>query len=244
MSEGRKNPAAKMSLVGHLGELRGRLMSTLIVILLGTLAAFYFREEIFYWFTGPLREIPGQQMQVLGLVEMFVAYLKLSVLAAVFGGAPWILLQTWLFISPGLYGHEKRWIVPFILFGSGSFVGGGLFAFYVVLPLGFEQLVAMVPPDVVANYRVEDYISLVVKLLLAFALIFELPLLMWILAAAGLVSPNNFSNFRKYWMVLAFVLGAFLTPPDPLTQVMMAIPLLLFFEVGLLGARVLYKQSN
>ena len=113
-----------------------------------------------------------------------------------------------------------------------------------MLPLGFEYLVKMVPDSVDANYSVGAYFALVIRLLLAFGLVFELPLVMWILAAAGITSPDFFSTKRKYWIVVAVVLAAFFTPPDPFTQLLMAVPLVLFFELGILGAKILYRKRQ
>lgn len=239
--------ASRMPFVEHLRELRKRILWALLAPFVLLFVAFAFREPIFQWTITPLRQVEGlqdQPMQVLGLMEMFVTYLKLAALAAVFASAPWMLLQLWLFVAPGLYGHERRWLGPFIVLGTAFFVGGGAFAFYLVLPLGFEQLVQMVPEEIQANFRVSEYVGLVIRLLLAFGIVFELPLIMWILAAAGIGSPAMYGRIRKYWLVLAFIIGALLTPPDPITQTMMAIPLVLFFELGVLGARVLYRRHD
>ena len=233
-----------MSLVDHLRELRYRVMLAAGALLATTLLCFAFSEEIFLWIIQPLHAIPQYKLQVLGLIEMFVTYLKLSVMAGVFLAMPFLLLQVWLFVAPGLYSHEKKWILPFVICGTVFFAGGALFAFYGVMPMGFPYLVAMVPEGVEANYRVSDYVSLVTQLLLAFGLVFQLPLVMWLLAAAGLISPTKFAEWRKYWIVAAFVIGGILTPPDPITQIMMAVPLLLFFELGILGARLIYKKRR
>ena len=235
---------ARMSFVEHLRELRYRLMMVAAVIFIATFAAFAFAPQIFEWIRIPLAAIDSEKMQVLSPLEMFITYLKLAVLAALFASSPWVLVQVWLFVAPGLYSHEKKWIVPFVFLGTIFFVGGAAFAFYVVMPFGFKYLVAMVPDTVEASYRVSEYISFVIRLLLAFGIVFELPLVMWILAAAGVVKPENFSKLRKYWFVIAVIIGAFLTPPDPMTQIMMAIPLVLFFELGILGARMLYPTRR
>lgn len=232
----------RMSFVEHLRELRRRIAYCVVFVFVVTLGAFSLREQIFDWIIGPLQAISGKKMQVLGVVEIFIVYLKLSVMAAIFLSSPFILLEAWLFVAPGLYRHEKKWLGPFVMLGTLFFVGGGAFAFYVVMPFGFAQLVEMVPKDIEANYRVADYIGLVIRLLLAFGLVFELPLIMWILAAAGIVSPRTMARGRKYWVVIAAVLAAFLTPPDPATQIMMLVPLVFFFELGLLGARLFYRR--
>jgi sec-independent protein translocase protein TatC len=128
--------------------------------------------------------------------------------------------------------------------GSIFFVGGGAFGFYIVIPTAFEYLTGLVPATVAATYSVELYFSLVIRLLLAFGLVFELPLIMWILSAAGIVNPDTYSKLRKYWAVAAVVLGAMLTDPSPLTQAMMAVPLLLFWELGIIGGRILYRRRR
>lgn len=232
----------RMTFVQHLAELRLRLIRAAVALVVATIACFSFAPQLFEWLRGPLASIPDQQMVVLSPLEMFITYLKLAVLAGVFLAAPYLLLQVWLFVSPGLYKHEKKWIVPFVVLGSIFFIGGGAFAFYVVLPMGFAYLVAMVPETVQANYSVAAYFAIVMRLLLAFGLVFELPLAMWIIAAAGVIRADTMARFRKYWIIIATVLGALLTPPDPLTQVMMAVPLILFFEVGILGARLLGRR--
>ena len=239
-----ESDAARMSFISHLGELRRRLMYVVAILLAAALGCFSFAPELFEILRRPLENIPDANMIVLTPLEMFVTYLKLAVVAGIFVTTPWILLQLWLFIAPGLYQNERRWLAPFVILGSLFFCLGGAFAFYVVLPLGFEYLVKMVPESVAANYSVGAYFALVIRLLLAFGLVFELPLIMWILAAAGITSPDFFSTKRKYWIVVAVVLAAFFTPPDPFTQMLMAVPLVLFFELGILGAKILYRKRH
>ena len=236
--------AGRMSFISHLGELRRRLMYVVAVLLMAALGCFSFAPELFEILRKPLENIPDASMIVLTPLEMFITYLKLAVVAGIFTTTPWILVQLWLFIAPGLYKNERRWLAPFVILGSLFFCLGGAFAFYIVLPLGFEYLVKMVPDSVDANYSVGAYFALVIRLLLAFGLVFELPLIMWILAAAGITSPDFFSTKRKYWIVVAVVLAAFFTPPDPFTQLLMAVPLVLFFELGILGAKILYRKRQ
>ena len=234
----------RMTFISHLGELRRRLMYVVAVLLASALACFGFAPDLFEILRTPLENLPDAGMIVLTPLEMFITYLKLAVVAGIFVSTPWILIQIWLFVAPGLYQNERHWLAPFVLLGSGFFCLGGAFAFYIVLPLGFEYLVQMVPDSVSAQYSVGAYFSLVIRLLLAFGLVFELPLVMWILAAAGILSPDFFASKRKYWIVIAVVLAAFFTPPDPFTQMLMAVPLVLFFELGILGARVLYRKRQ
>ena len=235
---------ATMGFVGHLSELRRRLAYAVAAILASMLLAFGYAEVLFEILKAPLDSIPDQKMIALGPLEVFITYLKLALVAGIFISAPVLLYQFWAFLSPGLYEHEKKWVLPFVFLGTAFFVSGGLFAFYVVMPLGFQYLTAMVPDAVVPQYSVEIYFNLVIRLLLAFGIVFETPLVMWVLAAVGLVSPERFASFHKIWIVIAVVLGAVLTPPDPFTQMMMALPLIGFFELGIFGAKFLYKDKN
>jgi sec-independent protein translocase protein TatC len=231
--------AGRMSIFDHLGELRRRLVYSLIVLAVAAGVCFSYAPELFNYLRQPLAALPSQKMIVLGPLEMFITYIKLSLLAAVLVSSPFILLQLWLFVSPGLYAHEKRWVVPFVMLGSLFFVGGAAFCFYLVLPASFKYLVDMVPLEVEAHYSVSLYFSLVIQLMLAFGVVFELPLVMALLGAAGVVTPEGFAGFRKYWIVIAAIIGGVLTPtPDPMTQMMMAVPLMVFFELGIIGARM------
>jgi len=243
----REDPPGRMTLFEHLDELRKRLIASVIVVLLCAVVLFSLAPTLFDYLQRPLDAIAADmliRLQVLSPLEMFITYLKLAVLAAVFVASPWLLLQLWLFISPGLYKQEKRWIIPFVVLGSMFFVGGAAFAYFLVLPQGFEFLVQYTHTSVENAWSVERYFTIVIRMLLAFGIVFEVPLLMWILAAAGIVSPPTFSRFRKWWIVLAWVMGAFLTPADPFTQAMMAVPLMVFFEIGLIGARILYRRRE
>jgi sec-independent protein translocase protein TatC len=241
-AEGRNEK--RMSLLEHLEELRRRIIYAGIVLLVVTFACFAVAPTLFNWLRVPLESVKGQKLIALGPLELFMVYLKLSILAGVFASAPWILYQAWMFVAPGLYRHEKRWVIPFVFFGTLFFLSGGAFNFFVVLPYGFEYLVQMAPSDVETQYSVANYFSFVVNLSLAFGVVFELPLIMWVLSAIGLVNPKSYSKFRRYWIVLAFIIGGVLTPPDPFSQFLMAIPLLLFFELGIIGAKLVYKKRG
>lgn len=236
--------SSRMTLIEHLGELRRRLVYVFVVLLVMTFVCFAFSAQLFEILRQPLYELTNQKLVVLSPLEMFFTYMKLAILAAVFVSTPWILAQVWLFVAPGLYAHEKRWIAPFIVLGTLFFVAGGAFGFYVVIPTMFEYLTQLVPPTVENTYSVELYFSLVIRLLLAFGLVFELPLLMWILAAAGIVDPATFARLRKYWVVAAFVLGALLSDPSPVTQLLMAVPLIVFWELGILGGKLLRRKRD
>ena len=180
---------------------------------------------------------------VLSPLEPFFAYIKIALVCGLFLACPLWLYQAWMFIAPGLYGYEKRVALPAVLGASLLFVGGGLFAYYGMFPLMFDVLVnQMMPASLTASFTVDKYLSLLLRLTVAFGAVFELPLVITALAAVGVVTSAGLAKFRKYAVVGAFVVGAFLTPADPLSQIMMSVPLVLFYEVGILSARALERR--
>lgn len=232
-----------MPFLSHLGELRRRIIYALIALVVMAMVCFSFAPHIFEWLRQPLAHVPNNKMIVLGPLEMFMTHIKLALLGALLTTSPFLLLQLWLFVAPGLYPQERRWVVPFVTAGSLSFVGGAAFCFYVVLPASFRYLVDMVPIGVEAHYSVALYFSLVIHLMLAFGVVFELPLILTLLGAANLTSAAALGRFRKPWIVIAVIIGGILTPtPDPMTQMMMAVPLMLFFELGILGVRLVDRR--
>jgi sec-independent protein translocase protein TatC len=233
-----RGPAERMPFLEHLGELRRRLIYSTIALVACSAVAFSYAPQLFELLRMPLAQLPSSKMIVLGPLEMFITYIKLALLAGVMAASPIVLWQLWQFVSPGLYPRERRMVIPFIVAGTACFVGGAAFCFYLVLPASFRYLIDMVPLSVEAHYSVSLYFSLVIQLMLAFGVVFELPLIMTLLGAAGLVDAPAYRRFRKYWIVLATIIGGVLTPtPDPMTQMMMAVPLIIFFELGILGAQ-------
>ena len=234
-----------MPFLAHLGELRRRIIICVVTLAVSWIVAFTFAEHLFAFARLPLAAIPNSKMIVLDPLEMFTTYMKLAMAAALMVSSPVILLQLWLFVAPGLYPSERKYVVPFVVSGSGFFVGGAAFCFYLVLPASFAYLVDMVPKEVEAQYSVALYFSLIVQLMLAFGLVFELPLIMTLLGASGLIPAEAFARFRRYWIVLATFLAGLLTPTgDLLTQAMMAAPLMIFFELGIVGARLVGRREK
>ncbi len=243
-TQGQAFAHTRMPFLTHLAELRRALIVIGLGWLLATFGCFTFAAPIFAYVCRPLRGLPGAKMIVLTPMEMFFAYLKLALCGGLFLAMPLALAQLWGFLAPGLYRHEKRWLAPFILAAWGCFLAGAAFCFYCVLPASFSYLVDMVPAGVEAHYSVSAYLGLLIQLMLAFGLIFELPMVMALLSAAGLVRPASYRRLRKYWLVVATVLGGVLTPtPDPMTQMMMAVPLMLFYELGILAASWVSKRE-
>lgn len=177
------------------------------------------------------------RLVVLSPLEPFFAYIKIAFVCGLFLACPIWIFESWSFIAPGLYSHEKRFALPVVLSGSLLFVSGGLFAYFVMFPMMFDFLVNQMMPDtLVASFTVDKYLGLLLRVTVAFAVVFELPLALALLSAVGIVNASQLRSFRKYAYVGAFVLGAVLTPADPLSQIMMAAPLVFFYEIGILFA--------
>lgn len=234
------------SFLEHLEELRSRLIRTVVVLIVLTVAAFGFKEFLFDLFMTPIRPLMAKNpglLSVLSPIEIFIVYLKLSFVAGLVVGYPIVLHQVWSFFSPGLTDRERGAVFPFLFFGSLAFAVGAAFCFYIVLPTGLQVLHDMLPPEVEAHYSTASYFGLVTLMVLAFGLVFDLPVLMVLLARVGLVHPKTIAKNRKYVILGLFVAGALLTPPDPYTQVMLALPMWVLFEIGLLVSRMMVRAA-
>lgn len=185
----------------------------------------------------------GDKLVVLSPLEPFFAYLKIALVCGLFLACPIWLYQAWRFVAPGLYSKEKKAVLPVISSASLLFIGGGLFAYYAMFPIMFDVLVnQMMPASLVGSFTVDNYLGLLLRVTVAFGVVFELPLALAMLASVGIVSAAGLRKFRKYAIVAAFVLGAFLTPADPLSQIMMALPLVVFYEIGIIFAVLSEKK--
>lgn len=208
------------------------------------LASYNFSNELFGLLTLPLvRVMPDQSSMIFtGLAEGFFTYLKVAFLAGILLASPVIFYQFWAFISPGLYSHEKKYIFPFTFFSVMFFVGGSLFGYFVVFPFAFEFFMSFNNDQIRALPSLKEYLTFSTKLLLAFGAAFELPIFIFFLAKLGIVTVEGLARNRKYFLVGAFIAAAILTPPDVVTQVLMAIPLMLLYELGIIAARLTAKK--
>jgi len=235
----------KLSFVEHLEELRKRIIICLIAVAIGFAVSYAFAKKIFAFLSIPLRKAlpPESSLIFTGPTEAFLTYLKTALVAGLFVATPVVLYQIWKFIAPGLYEREKTYVVPFVFSSSILFIGGALFGYFFVFPFAFQFLLGFSSESLRALPSMREYFSLAVKLLLAFGLTFETPVFIFFLAKVGIVNYAMLRRFRKYAIVLAFVIGAILTPPDVFTQVMMAVPLLILFELSILVTRIFGKKS-
>jgi sec-independent protein translocase protein TatC len=236
----------KQPFMSHLEELRKRLVACAIAVGVGFVVAYFFSETLFQVLIRPLKEVmpEGDRLIFTNLPEMFFTYLKVAFLTGILLMAPFIFYQLWMFVAPGLYRHEKRYVIPFVVASTILFVGGSLFGYFVVFPFGFKFFIGFSNEYVKALPSVKEYFSFAVKLLFAFGIVFELPVVIFFLTRMGLVTPETLRKKRKYAILLTFVAGAILTPPDVITQCMMAVPLILLYEIGILVSVMARKKKE
>ena len=239
-----KVEASSMGLMSHLIELRDRLMRIVIAILLIFLSLFYWANDIYTYLAGPLTQhLPeGTQMIAIDVASPFLTPFKLVLMLSIILGMPVILHQIWSFVAPGLYKHEKRLAAPLLVSSILLFYCGMLFAFYVVFPLVFGFFTSVGPEMVTISTDIGRYLDFVISLFFGFGIAFEVPIATIILVALGMTTPDKLSESRPYVIVGAFVLGMILTPPDVISQVLLAIPVWLLFESGLLASRIIFAD--
>ena len=238
--------AEKQPFMSHLEELRKRLVICAIGVGAGFVIAYIFSERLFQLLVAPLKAVmpEGDQLIFTNLPEMFFAYIKVAFIAGIMAAAPLIFYQLWMFIAPGLYRKEKKMAIPFVISSTILFVGGALFGYFVVFPFGFKFFIGFSNEYVKALPSVKQYFSFSMKLLFAFGAVFELPVIIFFLSKMGVVTPQFLRQKRKYAILLTFALAAILTPPDVITQCMMAGPLIVLYEIGILVSRIAQKKKE
>lgn len=236
----------KIPFTAHLEELRSRLITSFVAVGIGFVLSYGFKEKIFGILTRPLISVmaSGDKLIFTGLPEAFFTYLKVSFLSGMLLATPVLLYQFWMFVVPGLYKKERRLLFPIIFLSSVFFLGGAFFGYFIVFPLGFEFFLGFATDTIQPLPSMREYLAFSSKLLLAFGLAFELPIVLTFLAKLGIVSVDFLKKNRKYALLLFFVGAALLTPPDVITQVMMAIPLMGLYELSILGARIFGKKAS
>jgi sec-independent protein translocase protein TatC len=233
-----------MPFTEHLEELRRRLIICFIAVGVGFVICYFFSKQLFEILMRPLLQVmpPEESLIFTALPEAFFTYLKVSLLAGIGLASPVIIYQFWRFIAPGLYHKERRALMPIVLFSTFFFVGGALFGYFVVFPFGFKFFIGFASDNIRAMPSIREYLKFAAKLLFAFGFIFELPLFTFFLARLGLVNAELLRSKQKYAILLIFMLAAILTPPDIVTQVMMAGPLLILYELSIWIAKVFGRK--
>ncbi|OGQ93118.1 MAG: twin arginine-targeting protein translocase TatC [Deltaproteobacteria bacterium RIFOXYA12_FULL_61_11] len=231
----------------HLEELRWRLVRSLIAVTVGFLCCFGFAEELFELLMRPVLAVlppAGQQLHFTGLLEPFMVHLHVGVLGGLFVASPYIFHQVWGFVAPGLYHHERRYVVPFVLVSSLCFVGGALFGYLVVFPAGFRFFLSFTTESLVPVLTMGEYLSLSTKLILVFGLVFETPVIIFTLCGLGIVTPRKLLQSWRYVVVGISIISAVLTPADVLTMILMAIPLLILYFGSTLITMALLRRRE
>jgi sec-independent protein translocase protein TatC len=219
----------------HLEELRSRLIHSLIAVAAGFAVSYWKVKELFAFLALPLEGSLDEDSAIvmIKMTEGFLTYLKLAFYAGLFLASPYVIYQVWSFVSPGLYRREKRTLVPIVFVSSILFVVGVAFAYSIVLPIGIKYLLEFVGNDIRANLSMSSYVSFTCLFLILFGIVFQLPLVLLTLNRLGFVRASSLGRNRKYVLLGSFLVGAFLTPPDIISQSLMAVPVLLLYEVSI-----------
>jgi len=243
------------SFTSHFVELRNRLLNSLIFILVAFIISYIFAEQIYSFLVEPYASAVkddqnSRRLIFTALHETFITYIKVAFFAAIFFGSPIILIQIYKFIAPGLYKNEKKAILPYLISTPILFLLGGTLVYYLVMPLAikfflsFETLGSSTSLPIQLEPKVNEYLSLIMRLIFAFGISFQLPVLLNLLARIGVVNSDYLKNRRRYVIVIIFALAAILTPPDPITQIGLAIPLLLLYELSIFTVKFIEKKKS
>jgi len=249
--------AQKMPLLDHLIELRQRLLYSALALIIAFLVCFYFAQDLFDFLVRPLSDLLHARAATHGerrliftdLTEVFFTHIKIAFFFGAFASCPIFLTQIWMFIAPGLYRNEKGAFAPFLIASPILFFLGGALVYYVIFPLAwkfflsFETMGGPGTLPIELEAKVNEYLSLVMKLIFAFGLCFQLPVLMTLLARVGLATSKGMAAKRKYAIVGVFLVAAVFTPPDPLSQISLALPILVLYEISILMAKLVEKKK-
>jgi len=237
---------ANVSLFDHLLELRDRLLRSVLGVLLVFCCLVYFAQDIYQYVAQPLlATMPaGSQMIATDVASPFFAPFKLTLVLSLFIAMPFVLYQVWSFVAPGLYSNEKRLIAPLMLGSTLLFYSGIAFAYFLVFPVVFAFFTSVAPEGVVIATDISSYLDFILKLFFAFGAAFEIPIAIILMCWTGMTTPDSLREKRPYVVVGAFVIGMLLTPPDIISQTMLAVPMLLLFEVGIIIASFYNKEDE
>jgi len=222
----------EMPFLDHLEELRWRIIRALVSVVAFTIIAFFFSDyllELLLYSTKNLNQ--PINLQVLKVQAVFIIKLELALIAGIIFSLPYIFYQIWSFVAPGLLEKERRYVVPVILFATLSFLTGSAFAYFVIIPFALDFFLSLAPPNVTNNIALDFYFGFMVRIIMVFGIVFELPVISLFLTKLGILTPRILKKYRRYAIVTFFVMAAILTPPDPTTQMLLAIPLIILYEV-------------
>jgi len=245
----------KSSFIEHLTELRSRLVKSIVYLFAFFIVCYFFAENIYSFLVAPYADAVkddglNRRMIFTALHETFITYLKVAFFAAMFVTSPIILTQIWKFVAPGLYKNEKKALLPYLIATPTLFLFGGMLVYYLIMPLAikffltFETSAQLSNLPIQLEAKVNEYLSLIMRLIFAFGISFQLPVLLSLLARVGFIDSEYLKKRRKYVIVIIFAVAAILTPPDPITQIGLGIPLLILYELSILSVRLIEKKKN
>lgn len=245
----------KSGFISHLVELRQRLINSFIFLFSFFVVCYFFSEEIYSFLVQPYADAVkddnvNRRLIFTALQETFLTYLRVSFFAALFVSSPIILMQIWKFVAPGLYKNEKEAILPYLIATPILFLFGGMLVYYLIMPLAIKFFLSFEASSINSalpiqlEAKVNEYLSLIMKLIFAFGLSFQLPVILSLLARVGFIDSVFLKERRKYVVVIIFVAAAILTPPDPITQIGLAIPLLILYELSILSVKIIEKRKD
>ena len=251
----KNNNSEKSGFISHLVELRQRLINSFIFLFSFFVVCYFFSEEIYSFLVQPYADAVkddnvNRRLIFTALQETFLTYLRVSFFAALFVSSPIILMQIWKFVAPGLYKNEKEAILPYLIATPILFLFGGMLVYYLIMPLAIKFFLSFEASSINSalpiqlEAKVNEYLSLVMKLIFAFGLSFQLPVILSLLARVGFIDSVFLKERRKYVVVIIFVAAAILTPPDPITQIGLAIPLLILYELSIFSVKIIEKRKN
>jgi sec-independent protein translocase protein TatC len=231
----------------HLQELRKRLVRALLGVAVGMALVGYWSDDMYRWLMRPvIKSLPDGQrhLNYTSYLEPFMVYLKVALYGGIFAAAPYVLYQVWLFIAPGLYKREKRVVVPFLAFGTALFYSGAAFCYFLVMPYAFPALNAIAGADMIPLLSMREQLTLTLAMMLGFGVVFEVPVIIAFLSMVGLVTADFLAKYRRIAVIVNVVLAAIITPTgDPFNLALMAVPMILFYEIGVILARILGKKK-
>ncbi|MBL6840624.1 MAG: twin-arginine translocase subunit TatC [Pelagibacterales bacterium] len=244
----------KQPLLVHLVELRSRLIKTMIMITILFVIFYFFADSIYNFLVQPYADAvegeEGRRLIFTALHETFFTYIKVALFASLFISLPFLLIQLWIFVAPGLYKNEKSVVVPYLLATPILFILGSALVYYLIMPvaikffLSFESIGGNGALPIQLEAKVNEYLSLIMRLILAFGLCFQLPVALTLMARVGFVSSESLRKNRKYVIVGVFAVAAILTPPDPISQIGLGIPILLLYELSIIAVSFIEKRKN
>jgi len=250
-----KNKEETGSFVGHLSELRKRLIKSFVFLLLAFFFCYFFASEIYGFLVKPYAEVLlenklDRRLIFTALHEAFLTYLKVAFFTSFFITSPIFLAQLWKFVAPGLYKNEKQALLPYLIATPLLFLLGGMIVYYLIMPLAinfflsFESVADTGTIAIQLEAKVNEYLSLIMRLIFAFGISFQLPVVLSLLARIGFLDSNYLKTRRKYVIVIMFAFAAILTPPDPITQIGLALPLLILYELSIVIVKIIEKKKN